>query len=99
MTLSFILLIVSFAVVALAAIATNWIVYAMIRQVNRKKGEAGQMRFWGSSWRSVTKEYRLRFPQGKLGGALAVAIWVTCFATLSTVYLLFWAVPRSIPGN
>lgn len=99
MTLSFILLIVSFAVVALAAIASNWIVYAMIGQVNRKKGEAGRLRFWGSSWRSVSKEYRLLFPKGKLNRALVAAICVTCVSTAATLYLIFWAVPRSFPGR
>jgi hypothetical protein len=99
LTFSFILLIVSFAVVAVSAIACNWIVYAMIGQVNRKKGEASRMRFWGSSWRSVSKEYRLLFPQGKLSGALVAAICVTCVSTLTTLYLLFWAVPRSFPGR
>jgi hypothetical protein len=99
LTLSFILLIVSFAVVALSAMACNWIVYTMIGKVNRKQGEAGLLRFWGSSWRSVSKQYSLLFPNGKLNRALVAAICITCISTLTTLYLLFWAVPRSFPGK
>jgi hypothetical protein len=99
LTQSFILLILSFAVVSLAAIASNWIVYRMIGRVNRKKGEAGRMRFFSSSWRSVAKEYRLLFPQGKLDRALVAAICVACVSALATLYLLFWAVPRSFQGQ
>jgi hypothetical protein len=97
LTLSFILLLVSFAVVALAALACNWIVYTMIRRVNRTKGAGSRLRFFGSSWRSVAGEYRQLYPASKLGSVLAVAICIACVSVLTTLYLLFWSVPRTLP--
>jgi hypothetical protein len=71
-----------------AAAASSFLLMAMIGEVNRKKDNDSQIRYFFISWTRVWREYKLLYPNGKYSRALIV-VFVTwgVFSLLSFVYL------------
>ena len=94
MTFSLTLLMVVFAVVTCSAIASNMIVFGMVRRINRKRGKAEQLGYVRSSWSMVSREYKVEYPDGKLPRALLVAVWLTGIFFVAAIILLFTVLPK-----
>jgi len=77
-----------------AGAASSFLLMAMIGEVNRKKDNDSQIRYFFIPWTKVWREYKLLYPNGKYNRALILA-FVTwgVFSLLSFVYL-FGVLPK-----
>jgi hypothetical protein len=80
-----------FGASTLASLAATFIVFAMIGEVNRKKGGDSQIQYFHFSWIRVFREYRALYPHGLYTKALIVAVCLTCVLFLIFIYHLFGA--------
>jgi RsiW-degrading membrane proteinase PrsW (M82 family) len=94
LTFPMILLISSFALVTCSAIATIIIVWAMVRKINGQRGKEAPLRYLGSSWATVSREYKLLQPQGKLPRAMVITLSLTGAFFVLAIVLVFTVLPR-----
>jgi hypothetical protein len=95
-----IMLISYFGASTLSTLASTLILFAMIREINRKRDDGSQIQYFRFSWIHVMREYRLLYPKGRYTPALIGAIFLAAVFAFISLYLLFGVLPRySVPSR
>lgn len=77
-----------------ASLVATFTLFAMIGEINRKREEHTQIRYFHFSWVQVLREYRSLYPQGMYTNILFAATALTCVFFLGFAYLLFGVLPK-----
>jgi hypothetical protein len=67
---------------------------AMIGEVNRKKDDNSQLRYFFFRWTSVWREYKLLYPGGNYSRALVIVIVTWGVFSLLSFFYLFGVLPK-----
>ena len=83
-----------FGIASAGAAAISFLLFAMVGEINRKRGEEAQIPYFSFSWTKVWQEYGLLYPRGPYRRALAVAAIVAGIFTLVSLYYFFGVLPE-----
>jgi hypothetical protein len=89
-----ILFFVFFGTASSACAISSHILLAMVGEVNRKRDDNSQISYFGFSWPTVWREYRILYPNGRYATALVISVILGLALSLITIYYLFGVLPK-----
>lgn len=95
-----ILFFVFFGVSTAASALSSFLLFAMVGEINRKKGELSQIPYFRFAWTKVWRDYRTLYPEGAYSRVLAITVAVTIVFGLASILYLFGVLPKySLPSH
>ena len=89
-----------FGAASSASMASSLILFAMVGEINRKKDDSAQIPYFGFSWTTVWREYRLLYPTGRYSRILVIATALFFIFALISFFYLFVVLPKySLPSR
>jgi hypothetical protein len=83
-----------FGATSSACAASSFILLAMVGEINRKRDDHSQIRYFGCSWTTVWREHRALYPNARYATALVVSTVLGLALGLASFYYLFGVLPR-----